>query len=913
MVVTGWLPHIRHTRLIRRLVLVTTGVLLFSLVSRYIFLTVQQNQYAHYAVLQRFELLVELLTQQLSQPEPADPQQLKSIIDSYSAGLLDNQVVIFYASGQPWVASALQQNGHYLSEVAIWPDPVRAERRFVDQHFQAWYALPQGYWLYVKHVVSPAPLSRGFWWYALGMPVLLTGVFLLVLLPSLRRLFEHVQQLTLFAQQLDQQAIYQPLEWRSSEYQVNGLIHALNRLSHRYLQKQQALTHSRNLQATLVEASPEILFQVDAENRICYLNRRFEQEINLPRDQFLNQKLTDVVQPLDIGHQAILSRLSVLAQQVRMQVRCSGQRAVFDLWLNPVRQLDGQLSGYTGILHNISEYYSKLEDADAEIVSVNRQIIENQHILATMSHELRTPLNGILGMTQLLRETELNQEQSDYLRTLYHSGQSMLRLVNDILDLAKLDAGKMQTESIEFDLLELTLDVCDLMLASAGQKSVEFVRFIDPSCPRMLQGDPYRIRQILLNLLSNAIKFTQSGYVGVLVDVVGSDEPRLAEYTARPDLPVDAVWIRFAVVDTGVGIPAERQADLFQFFAQADQSVSRRFGGTGLGLAISRGLAEAMSGCIQLSSQAGQGTTFNLYLPLQPQSQTPVYQRPAALNDLMLLVFEPLLINQTGLQRLFDYCHIQCQIYTDLAQLTSIVQAVLLQNIRPMLLIEHHLLQDLGLRDWVSESTLQACDWILMSRQPRRSIASRQLEGFEGFVLKPLRIEHLWAEMLSLISVQADAIVEDPEWVVQSDAEQSALLSDFFASLPEQPNELTEKLHVLLAEDNIVNQKVASKMLQKLDCEVVVVENGREAVEYLATHSEIHLVLMDCRMPEMDGLEATRQIRASRNSVPIIALTANDTDEDREACMAAGMDEFLAKPIDQARLGQLVRRFSALR
>ena len=179
--------------------------------------------------------------------------------------------------------------------------------------------------------------------------------------------------------------------------------------------------------------------------------------------------------------------------------------------------------------------------------------------------------------------------------------------------------------------------------------------------------------------------------------------------------------------------------------------------------------------------------------------------------------------------------------------------------------------------------------------------------------MKPLRIEHLWAEMLSLISVQADAIVEDPEWVVQSDAEQSALLSDFFASLPEQPNELTEKLHVLLAEDNIVNQKVASKMLQKLDCEVVVVENGREAVEYLATHSEIHLVLMDCRMPEMDGLEATRQIRASRNSVPIIALTANDTDEDREACMAAGMDEFLAKPIDQARLGQLVRRFSALR
>jgi len=156
-------------------------------------------------------------------------------------------------------------------------------------------------------------------------------------------------------------------------------------------------------------------------------------------------------------------------------------------------------------------------------------------------------------------------------------------------------------------------------------------------------------------------------------------------------------------------------------------------------------------------------------------------------------------------------------------------------------------------------------------------------------------------------------VLDDPEWVVQSEAEQASLLSDFFASLPDVPAEPEQKLQVLLAEDNIVNQKVASKMLQKLDCEVVVVENGREAVEYLAQPNQIHLVLMDCRMPEMDGLEATRRIRAARNSVPIVALTANDTEEDREACMEAGMDEFLAKPIDQVRLGQLVRRFSALR
>lgn len=913
MAMTEWLAQLRHTRLIRRLVMVTIGVLLLSLLSRYVFLSAQQDDQAKRVALQRFDFLAELLAQQLSQPVQPNMQQFRLIIESYSVGLLSSQVVLFYPSGQPMIASTLQHNHHYLSEVAVWPDPPQPQQRFIGQRLQAWHALPQGYWLYVSHVVSPAPLSRVFWWYALGVPLLLACLFLLVLVLPLGRLFERLQQLTRFAQQLDQQPTYQPIEWRSSEHQVNGLIHALNRLSHRYLQQQQALTQSRGLQTTLVEASPEILFQVDANNRICYLNSRFEQEIGLPREQFLNQVLTDVVQPLDVGHQAVLARLSQVAQQVRMQVRCSGHRAVFDLWLNPVRHAEGQLMGYTGILHNISEYYTKLEDVDAEMLDVHRQLIENQHILATMSHELRTPLNGILGMTQLLRETELSQEQSDYLRTLYHSGQSMLRLVNDILDLAKLDAGKMQTESIEFDLLELTLDVCDLMLAAAGQKSIEFVRFIHPSCPRFLQGDPYRIRQILLNLLGNAIKFTQSGHVALLVDCTTPNAQVLAEHASRVDLPLDAVWIRFQVVDTGVGIPQDRQADLFQFFAQADQSVSRRFGGTGLGLAISRGLAEAMSGYIQLSSEAGQGTTFDLSLPLQQQSLTAVYQQPAGLQGVLVLVFDPVPINQSGLQRLFAYFQIGCQIYADLAQINVVVQAALTQNNRPMLLIEHQLLQDLSLRDWVGESTIQACDWVLMSRQPRRSIPLRQLEGFSGFVLKPLRVEHLWAEMLSLLNQQQDAALEDPEWVVQTDAEQAALLSDFFASLPEQAVEPEQKLQVLLAEDNIVNQKVASKMLQKLDCEVVVVENGREAVEYLDAHSEIHLVLMDCRMPEMDGLEATRRIRASRNSVPIIALTANDTEEDREACMQAGMDEFLAKPIDQARLGQLVRRFSALR
>ncbi len=924
MAVMGFISHVRHTRLIRRLVLLIVGVLLFSWVSRLVFLTIQQDQYAEYVAWQRFDFFTELLSQQLNQVDlplridiESDQQLVKQLqlsIDSYSIGLLNSQVTLFDPSGQPALVSTLQDNHRYLSDRVHLPASVQAKRQVVKQRLEVWHALPKGYWLYVSHGLSPVPLNHGLWWYALGVPIVLALVFLTALVWPLSRLFEQIQKLATFAQQIDQHTEYRSVNWRSSEYQVNALLHGLNRLSHRYLQQQHALRQARGLQAALIEASPEIIFQVDEQGRISYLNSRFEQEMGLPRERFLNQNLMDMVQPIATADHSMLSRLHKTAQQVRILVRCSGHRAVFDLWLNPLRHADGQLSGYTGILHSITDYHLKIEQLEATLALNQQQLSENQHILATMSHELRTPLNGILGMTQLLRETELNQEQSDYARTLYHSGQSMLRLVNDILDLAKLDAGKMQTETIEFDLLEVTLDVSDLMIASTGQKTLEFVRFIRPDCPRFFKGDPHRIRQILLNLLGNAIKFTQSGYVGLIVDVVDSVENIVPEPVAGLTLPDETAWIRFQIIDTGIGIPLERQADLFKFFAQADQSVSRRFGGTGLGLAISRGLAEAMSGCIQLSSQVGEGTTFSLYLPLQVENQTPIYQRPTALAGTRVLVFDPLLINRLGLQRLFGYFQIDCQVYAELEALQTAFQTPLVEAHRkPVVLIEHQLLQELGLRDWVSAPMIAACHWLLVSRQPRRSIPLRQLEDFEGFVLKPLRVEHLWAEVLSLVSLSQQSIQEDPEFVQQSDAERSTLLSAFLASLPDQPTIAEQKLKVLLAEDNIVNQKVASKMLQKLDCEVIVVENGQLALDYLAAHHDIRLVLMDCRMPEMDGLEATRQIRAAHNSVPIIALTANDTEEDREACMQAGMDEFLAKPIDQARLGQLVRRFSALR
>ncbi|MEC7120236.1 MAG: response regulator [Pseudomonadota bacterium] len=902
--------HIRQTRLVRRLFIFTLTLIVLSLASRYVFLTVQHDRYAGSLAQQRMLFLGQLVDRMLSQHAEPDVVSLQTTIDTYNTDMLDGQVIVFNQQGSPLVMTAAQQNHRYLADLPVFPQQPKPVLTVSQQTLRAWYPLQQGYWLYVSHKIMPLPNQPWFLGYAMFLPMVLLGLVVMVLLLPLSRMFEHLRQLTQLSQAIDEQPTYVPMQLSGSEQELNGLGHALNRLSYRYHQARQSLHKRQILQSNLIDTSPELLLQTSASGRITFVNGRFEQVAARPREQLLGQSLVNVLCAVDPLQQPVLLKLSQAAQQVRMQVRFSGHRTVFDLCLNPLRSVDGQLSGYAGSLHNIHDYMMRIQHLQVESANTQKQLKEGQRILATMSHELRTPLNGILGMTQLLKETSLSAEQADYARTLYHSGQSMLRLVNDILDLAKLDAGRMQTEQIEFDLLEMLLDVSDLMVASAAQKSIEFVRFIHPDSPRFLLGDPYRSRQILLNLLSNAIKFTQTGYVGLLVQPM-----------ARSDVPssiVDAYgvtahqqWLRFQVVDTGVGIPVDQQADLFQFFAQADQSVSRRFGGTGLGLAISRGLAEAMHGGIELCSEAGKGTMFSLYLPFTQQNDTKIYHRPQLLQYLHLLVFDPLLINREGWQRLLAGFGVNGEVYADLGQLVTAVQPLLAKQIKPIVLIEYDLLEEHLLSDWVADHVLQQIHSVLMSRHPRRSIASRQLQGFQGFVLKPLRMEHVWAEVLSILD--QETIVADEVWPVQTAEEQSNLITAFFASLPEAVSEGDGQLHVLLAEDNVVNQKVASKMLQKLDCRVTLAENGQQAIDLLAAHTDIGLILMDCRMPEMDGLEATRQIRAMHNSVPIVALTANDTDDDRDACMAAGMDDFMPKPLDQQALGQLVRRFQAFR
>lgn len=923
------LSQVARSRLVRRLFFFTLVVIALSLGTRYLFLKSQQQIHQVDTVQQNIVLLSHLINTALARPQAqmVNDTALKMLLDGYTKAHPQAQLIVFGAQGQTVMMTDRPELQGQTAQLPIWQANRQASAVLNNDHLVVWQPLDFGLWLYMQQPLPEKYTPMSFWVHAMAFPILLSLLYFLVLMIPLSLFFGRLRQLVHFGQSIDDQSRHQVFATTGQADELTSLNHALNRLSYRYHRKNEQIAKLRQLQTVLVDASPDVLIRTDQHGLINFVTSSFEYGSGMAREQILGQPIAHIFSPLAPAPADGLAMLHRLTQHVRMVVRLSGRDRLYDLWLNPVRDQYGQLMAYGGVLHDVTRYHSQLSELLASRDSVQARLTENERMLATMSHELRTPLNGILGMAQLLRETNLDQEQSEYARTLYNSGQAMLRLVNDILDLSKLDAGKMQTEQLDFDLMELSIEVGDLMAASAAQKSLELVSFIDPDSPRFLQGDPYRIRQILLNLINNAIKFTSTGYVALHIRPIASDDAVIQALGPVPATrnrtdndenddvkstidPANEQWMLFEISDSGVGIAVENQQALFQFFAQADRTVSRRFGGTGLGLAISRGLAEAMNGCITLSSEPNQGTVFRVYLPLVKQSDVPMYHRPALLAHLAVEVFEPLDINRQGLSRLFQSLSIRAEMHDDLSGLAIAAERTSIQ--RPILLIDYELLNDRPLAEYVSQyPALHQAHCILLSRRSRRSIPARMIEGFDGFVFKPIRVEHLLAELLRMLDEDDQGLDQPPQ------VNQQALMDAFFAqvrqSSPTAVHERQLSLRVLLAEDNIVNQKVASKMLQKLGCEVTVVEDGQQAVDFLMGPQSVDLVLMDCRMPRMDGLEATRLIRQQLNSIPIIALTANDTDEDREACMAAGMDDFLAKPLDQTLLSALIARFRLLR
>lgn len=694
-----------------------------------------------------------------------------------------------------------------------------------------------------------------------------------------------------------QQRVEAEMEYRIQQ-QVAELIAERDQLQREIIERERLLREWRQADAThqenqrfiqrILETTPNLLYLIDLiDHRIAFVNRQVMDILGYPAHTIQGMtmgELAEMIHPEDremlSRHRAAIAHFQesdVLELEFRVRHTSGAWR-----WLR-VRETvfdyttDKQPHRLLGTAVDITERRQAtiaLEFAKSEAERANQA---KSHFLATMSHEIRTPMNAVIGMTELLLETELSPQQRDFVETLGNSGETLLAIINDILDFSKIEAGKLDLQPAPFDVQRCVENAVDLVAPRAAAKWLNLAYRVNPNVPSTLVADEHRVRQVLVNLLSNAVKFTHTGSVSVEVDA--------RKLSLRDDATHNHYTLRFAVKDTGIGIPSDRLNCLFEPFFQVDSSITRNFGGTGLGLVISQRLSEMMGGRVWVESEQDVGSTFYFCVVGQAIAPSPLVASSAPdplLEGKAILIADANEISQQHLLVQAQHYRMSACAVATAAELQDVLDR---GNAFDAILIDHHLP---GLEQGMTtkarwHSLLNRFPLILMVPLGWRGTPHHGSSNWAwaAQLKKPVKRSHFAATLTEVLGRNRQ---------------------------PTPPPTLSRAaapatLRILVAEDNPVNQKVVLKLLERLGYLADVAQNGREVLAALR-HKSYDVVLMDVQMPEMDGITATRQIcqEWGDQRPRIVAVTANAMRGDRDECLQAGMDDYLSKPI---RLEQL--------
>jgi len=651
---------------------------------------------------------------------------------------------------------------------------------------------------------------------------------------------------------------------------------------------EQALEERKSFLNSLIENTPMGIVAIDARGTVQMCNRAFENLFLYRQKDLIGKALFDVLSTPELRTEMDSNRRKLESglptHLVTQRRRSDGSLVDVEAFSVPLRA-EGNYTGAVLLYQDITERKRgeealKLAKETAEAASRAKS-----EFLANMSHEIRTPMNGILGMTELVLDTELDGEQRNYLNLAKVSADSLLSLINDILDYSKIEAGKLGIDAIDFNLGDSLGDTMKTLSLRAHQKGLELAFEIKPDVPDGLVGDPGRLRQIIVNLVGNAVKFTEQGEVVLYVETESRTK--------------DDIHLRFTVADTGIGVAPEKQAVIFEAFNQADSSMTRKYGGTGLGLTISSRLVELMGGRIWVESEAGHGSRFHFVVRFGLQkvpTRNIVPRDPLALRDMRVLIVDDNATNRQILLKMLGAWHTKpTAVESGARAMVTLREAVGLGREFPLILIDAQMPEMDGFA--LAEAIKQNPDWrtatvMMLSSAGQRGDAIRCLElGVAAYLTKPVRQVELLDAILIALGTRAENKIS-PVLVTRHTVRESR-----------------NRLHILLVEDNAVNQLVALRLLEKCGHTVGVAANGKKALEALDKES-YDVVLMDVQMPEMNGWEATQAIRKKEMTtgmhIPIVAMTAHAMKGDEEQCRAAGMDAYLTKPIHRKELISLL-------